>query len=121
MSNTTTTLDELEVGGSSQIGDVYRTEPRRGDGGPLLELNGGVVTNGQFPAGWTPVGALQTGDGYEVAFEQPGPNEYMVWNIDSNGNYTSDATGILSSTNTTQAIELAGMEAAFGERTLLVA
>ena len=49
--NGVTTLDELEVNGSSQNGDVYELNPAGGTGGPLLELNGGVVTKGQFPAG----------------------------------------------------------------------
>ena len=36
----------------------------------------------------------------------------MVWNVDSNGNYISNATGVLSSANAT---ELAALEANFGE------
>ena len=39
-------------------------------------------------------------------------NEYTVWNVGTNGDYTSSATGILSST--TQAQELGGLEANFG-------
>ena len=35
----------------------------------------------------------------------------MVWNIDSNGDYTSDATGVLAGNS----LELAGVEAAFGD------
>jgi hypothetical protein len=112
--NTVTQLDELEPGGVSQTGDAYELNPAGGTGGPLLQLNGSVVTKGQFTAGWTPVGALKTGTGYEVAFSN-GANSYVVWNTDSNGDYTSNATGVLSSSNSTQAIELAGIEAAFGE------
>ena len=70
-----------------------------------------MVTAGQFPAGWRPVGAKQTGDGYEVAWSIPGSNEYVVWNTDSNGDYTSAATGILPGASPT----LEAVEANFGE------
>jgi Tryptophan-rich Synechocystis species C-terminal domain len=100
-------LAELEVGGSSQNGDAYELGKT---GGPLLELNGGVVTKGQFAGGWTPVGALQTGDGYEVAFSN-GAGQYEVWNTDGNGNFTSAAATSLSGAS----LVLAGVEAAFGE------
>ena len=79
----------------------------------MLDFNGGVVTR-QFAAGWAPIGAIQTGNGYEVAWGDVARSEYTVWNVDSNGNYTNSATGILSGTSPTQ-LELAGMEAAFGE------
>ncbi len=94
----------------ASVGNLFELYPA--SGGPLLELGGSVVTLGQFAAGWTPVGALQTGDGYEVAFGN-GSGEFVVWNTDANGNFTSAATGILSST--TQAQELGGVEANFGE------
>jgi hypothetical protein len=116
-SNTTTTLAELEVSGQSQNGDAYELNPLGGSGGPLLELHGSAVTNGQFgAAGWTPVGALQTGNGYEVAFwnnDANGQNQYVVWNTDSNGDYTSNATGVLAGNS----LELQGVEAAFGDGT----
>ena len=53
-----------------------------------------MVTAGEFPAGWTPVGAVQTGGGYEVAWSVPGKNEYELWNTDSNGDFTSLETGV---------------------------
>ena len=95
----------------AQIGNLFELNPAGGGTGPLLQLNGGAVTAGQFAAGWTPVGAVETGDRYEVAWSVPGASEYSIWNTDSNGNYTSAATGILSGTNP----ELAAMEAYFGE------
>ena len=83
--NGTTTLAE--------VGNVFELNPAGGGTGPLLKLNGSVVTAGEFPAGWTPVGAVQTAGGYEVAWSVPGKNEYAVWNTDSNGNFTSSETG----------------------------
>jgi hypothetical protein len=82
----------------------------------LLELNGGVVTAGQFAASWTPVGAMRTPNGYEVAFGSPvpglpGQRQFVVWNTDSAGDYTSAATGILPGTSPM----LEALEAKFGE------
>jgi serralysin len=94
-----------------QIDDHYELKAVSSGTGPLIELNGSPVTVGQFPAGWTPVGATETGDGYEIAWSAPGANEYVVWNTDSNGDYTSAATGILSGASPT----LAAVEANFGE------
>jgi serralysin len=93
------------------LGIITSWTPSAPGRGPLLELNGSAVAAGQFPAGWTPVGAEQTGDGYEVAWSVPGSNEYVVWNTDSNGDYTSAATGILTGTSPT----LEAVEANFGE------
>ena len=52
--NGTTTL--------AQVGNLFELNPAGGGTGPLLELNGSVVTAGQFPAGWTPVGAETDGE-----------------------------------------------------------
>jgi ELWxxDGT repeat protein len=102
-SNGTTTLAE--------VGNLFELNPAGGGTGPVLQLNGDLVTAGQFAAGWTPVGAVETGDGYEVAWSVPGANEYEVWNTDSNGDYTSAATATLSGANP----ELEAVEAYFGE------
>ena len=50
---------------------------------------------GQFGA-WTPIGAEADGSGYEVAWKDPGLDQYTVWNIDSSGNYTGNAIGAVS-------------------------
>ncbi len=73
-----------------QVGNDYELEAVSTGTGPLLELNGSPVTTGEFPAGWTPVGAVQTATGYEVAFGNPS-GEFEVWNVDGNGNYVSAA------------------------------
>jgi hypothetical protein len=61
----------------------------------LLEFQGSVVTAGEFGANVAPIGAVQTASGYEVAWSI-GSDEYVVWNTDSNGNYTSSATSVVS-------------------------
>ena len=50
---------------------------------------------GQF-APWAPIGAEQTASGYEVAWKVTGADQYIVWNTDSSGNYTSAMTGLVS-------------------------
>jgi serralysin len=59
-----------------------------GGSGPALRVGGAFVTAGEF-AGWTPIGAVQTASGYDVAWELPGADEYLVWSTDSSGNYIS--------------------------------
>ncbi len=39
--------------------------------------------------GWTPIGAVKTASGYDVAWKMAGANEYTVWTTDSSGNYCS--------------------------------
>ncbi len=40
-----------------------------------------------------PIAAVVTATGYDVAWKVPGPNQYVVWTVDGNGNETSNATG----------------------------
>ena len=78
--------------------------------GPELKYDGSAVVAGQF-GGWVPIGAVQTASGYEVAWEVPGANEYSVWNTDSNGNYISNAFGVVSGTS----YALESIEPTFGQ------
>ncbi len=50
-------------------------------------FGGAAVTVGEFGAGWTPIGAVQTASGYDVAWHDPGTARYTVWSTDSSGNY----------------------------------
>ena len=54
---------------------------------------------GEF-GGWTPIGAVQTATGYDVAWKVAGADQYTVWNTDSNGNYLSNVIGVVSGTTT---------------------
>ena len=47
---------------------------------------------GEFGS-WTPIGAIQTASGYDVAWKNTSAGQYTVWTTDSNGNYTGNATG----------------------------
>src|SRR5258706_7678899 len=68
--------------------------------GPELKYNGAAVVAGQFGGAWTPYGAEQTAGGYEVAWKNPGADQYTVWNTDSSGNCVSDTIGIVSGAST---------------------
>ena len=68
--------------------------------GPALKYGGADVVAGEF-SGWVPIGAVQTASGYEIAWEIPGANQYIVWSTDSNGNYISNLTPIVSGTSPT--------------------
>jgi len=53
--------------------------------GPELKYNSAAVTTGEFGS-WTPIGAIQTATGYDVAWHQTGTSNYGVWTTDGNGN-----------------------------------
>ena len=94
----------------TQIGDNYFLYSAGGTTGPELKLNGAGIIAGTL-AGWTPIGAVQTAAGYEVAWTLPGSNLFTVWSTDSNGNYISNIIGAVPGTST--ALEQA--ETTFGQ------
>ena len=65
-----------------------------------IELNGTGIVVGQL-GGWTPIGAVQTASGYDVAWQLSGTNQYTIWSTDSNGNYTANLVGAISGNSTT--------------------
>jgi VCBS repeat-containing protein len=68
--------------------------------GPELTLNGAPLTVGQAGP-WTPLGAVQTASGYDVAWELPGSNLFTVWSVDSGGHYVSDTIGAVAGNSAT--------------------
>ncbi|MCX7364710.1 MAG: hypothetical protein NTV97_23125 [Alphaproteobacteria bacterium] len=81
-----------------QIGNTYSLYPISGSSGPQIRFSGAAVTSGQF-TGWAPIGAEQTASGYQVAWKVTGADQYTVWNLDSSGNYLSNAVDIVSASN----------------------
>jgi serralysin len=82
-----------------QIADTYYVYV--GGVGPELKYGGSPVTVGEFGI-ITPIGAVQTASGYDIAWQISGTNEFTFWTIDSNGNYTSNITnGLVSGTDPT--------------------
>jgi Tryptophan-rich Synechocystis species C-terminal domain/Putative esterase len=76
--------------------------------GPSLKYQGVDFAAGQFGQ-WTPIGAEQTANGYEVALKVTGADQYAVWNTDSNGDFVSVALNTVSGTSAA----LDSMEASF--------
>ena len=46
--------------------------------------------------GWTPIGAVQTASGYDVAWQMIGADQFTIWSTDSNGNYIANLVGAVS-------------------------
>ena len=82
----------LDTTSLTQLGDNYFLYSAGGTTGPELKLNGAGVLAGTL-GGWTPIGAVQTAGGYEIAWELLGSNLFTVWSTDSNGNYISNIIG----------------------------
>jgi hypothetical protein len=92
-----------------QVGSNYFLDPVGGSSGPELKSGGAVVLADQFGA-WTPIGAVQTATGYEVAWKMTSADAYSVWSTDSNGNFVTnsvaDVNGAVSGSNSAlEAIE----------------
>ena len=68
--------------------------------GPELTLNGAALGPAQLGS-WTPIGAVQTATGYDVAFKLAGANEYTVWATNSSGAYVSSLVGVVAGNDTT--------------------
>jgi len=81
-----------------QSGSNYFLNSNSTGSGPELMLNGSPVVAGQF-AGWTPVGAEQTSSGYQVAMMSTSGSQFIIWTVDSNGAYVTNAAPA-SSTST---------------------
>jgi serralysin len=79
-----------------QAGNIYELNPVGGGTGPTLKYLGAAVTVGQ-EVGWTPIGAVETAGGYDVAWKNPTSGLYTVWTTDSNGNYISNSANVAGS------------------------
>ena len=85
----------LQTDGSTdlaQVGVNYFLFAHGGTSGPELSFGGAAVTSGEF-GDWTPVDAVATGGGYEVAWRSPASGSYTFWSTDSAGNFTGDVAG----------------------------
>ena len=85
----------IQKDGSTSLTEVanhyYDLDGSSGSG-PALKYKGANVTAGEFGR-WTPIGAVQTASGYDVAWKNTGTGQYTVWSTDSNGNYKGNLTG----------------------------
>jgi hypothetical protein len=91
----------IQVDGSTSLTEVANTFDLYTNGtGPSLKYGGTTITGGEF-AGWTPIGAVQTANGYDVAWKMSGANEYSIWSTDSNGNYLANLIPAVSGSSIT--------------------
>lgn len=54
----------------------------------LLKLDGTPVVAGQFGT-WSPIGTVQMGTAYKIAWKDSASGEFTIWTTDSTGNYLS--------------------------------
>jgi hypothetical protein len=81
----------IETSGQTRLYDVadaYFMYPASGSG-VALKVGGAMLAEGQFGA-WQPKGAERVGDGYEVVWQNGTANQYMIWDVDSNGSHPCD-------------------------------
>ena len=90
----TTTV--IQTNGSTSLTEVANEYfiYESGGSGLALSYDGAPVTAGEFGA-WTPIGAVQTSTGYEVAVQFGTADEYTIWTVDSSGNVT-DTFGVVA-------------------------
>ena len=62
---------------------------------PSCNLTVPRSTAGEF-GGWTPIGAVQTASGYDIAWKDASAGLYTVWSTDGNGNYVANVIGVVS-------------------------
>ena len=79
--------------GLSQIGNNYFLFATGSTAGPELQYNSSAVTSGMF-GNFTPIGTVQTTNGYEIAWQNVSTSQYTVWSTDSSGNYTGNVIGV---------------------------
>jgi hypothetical protein len=89
----------IETSGQTRLYDVadaYFLYPA--SGAPVaLKVGGAMLAEGQIGA-WKPIGAEQVANGYQVAWQNSTANQYIIWDVDTNGNERS-MTAVLSDTS----------------------
>ena len=82
----------------TEVANQYYLYGRSGSG-PSLKYKSANVTAGEFGV-WTPIGAIQTASGYDVAWKNSATGQYTVWSTDGRGNYKGFLTdGAVSGTS----------------------
>ena len=102
---TTTTIEAFGATRLVKVGNQFQLLDAS-NSGPTVKYQGGVVTAGQFGA-WTPLGAEKVGTGYQMVWQNGSADQYLVWNIDSNGNWKSQTDVGTGSSYALQSLEAA--------------
>ncbi|MBI2736184.1 MAG: hypothetical protein HYX38_06485 [Rhodospirillales bacterium] len=80
----TTVIESLGATTLRQIADTFTVD------GKTVKLNGAIFVAGQSGA-WTPIGAETTAGIYQLALKSGSTDQYVVWTLDSDGNYRSSS------------------------------
>ncbi|WP_271604585.1 NF038122 family metalloprotease [Bradyrhizobium sp. CCBAU 11434] len=91
-----TTIESFGATSLVQVGSNYFLNPTAGGSGPEVMLNGAPLAAGQF-SGWSPVAAEKTSTGFIFAMHSSGADQFIIWTLDSNGNYVTNTAAILDS------------------------
>ncbi len=68
-----------------------------GSGGPILKYQGTAITPNIYP-GWSVLGVEATSTGFQVAWHDSASGQFSIWNIDSGGNFTTNAGVVTANT-----------------------
>lgn len=90
----TTKLDSNAGTVLETYGNQFEIQPSGGSA-VTLRYNGAAVTAGQF-GDYNPARVVSVSGAYEVAFKSASTGAYVIWYVDSAGNYTGLATGLVS-------------------------
>jgi serralysin len=82
-----------------------------------IKYSGTPIYQGQFGI-WTPIAAEQTGGGYSVVLKYGSSDQYLVWSIDSNGNYISNTAPVSGSSSSLTALETSFQQDINGDGTI---
>ncbi len=111
----------IEAAGTTALaraGNNYFLNPVGGGSGPALEFGGAPVAVGQF-GGYTPLGAEQVTNGYEVVWTSTSTGTYNAWNVDSNGNYVGNLIyGATANSGSLESLETAFQQDFNGDGTI---
>jgi hypothetical protein len=94
----TTVIESAGSTSLTQVGSNYFLY--QSGSGPELMRGGAPVVANQF-APFAPIGAEKTSTGYDVAWKVTGADQYIIWSVDSSGNFLSNLTGVESGSSST--------------------
>ena len=96
----------IQTDGSTSLTEVAnRYFMYGGNGsGPALKYKGTNVTAGEFGS-WTPIGAVHTASGYDVAWKNTSTGRYTVWTTDGNGNYKAKIGAVSGTSSALEKLE----------------
>jgi hypothetical protein len=84
----------------TRVGDNYFLFDSSGTG-PSLKYEGANLSVASDFTWYGPIAAVRTATGYDVALKAYGKSQYMIASVDTNGNWTTNLTPIVSGTSST--------------------